>query len=247
MRTQYRWSAGLIAVTPGLADWLRDELGQAAPKIAFITNGANPDIFHPQRQAELPLPERYVAFVGSLVPWHDIEVMLDALQQPCWPADVSLVLVGDCGNAARVQAALARHPNLIVAGHVPYEQVGSVLARAMAAIIAIADPEKRSSSSGVAPLKLFEAIACGTPVIASHLPYQAELVRETRAGLLFPPGDASALARAVAEIHANLERFRASSQSAVQIIHFEHSWKRRAEQTNAFLQDVLKDRSLVVP
>jgi glycosyltransferase involved in cell wall biosynthesis len=117
----------------------------------------------------------------------------------------------------------------------------------MAAIIAIADPEKRSSSSGVAPLKLFEAIACGTPVIASHLPYQAELVRETRAGLLFPPGDASALARAVAEIHANFERFRASSQSAVQIIHFEHSWQRRAEQTNAFLQDVLKDRSLVVP
>jgi glycosyltransferase involved in cell wall biosynthesis len=58
--------------------------------------------------------------------------------------------------------------------------------------------------------------------------------------LLFPPGDASALAHAVAEIHANLERFRASSQSAVQIIHFEHSWKRRAEQTNAFLQEVLK-------
>jgi glycosyltransferase involved in cell wall biosynthesis len=228
MRTQYRWAAGLIAVTPGLVDWLRDELGRAtSKKIAFISNGANPDIFHPERQGSVPLPERYVAFVGSLVPWHDIEVILNALQQPCWPADVSLVLVGDCGDAPRVQAALSRHPNLIVAGRVPYEQVGGVLAR--------------SSSSGVAPLKLFEAIACGTPIIASHLPYQAELVLETGAGLLFPPGDAAGLARAVAEVHANPQRFAANSRSAAQIIRAEHSWKKRAEQTNAFLQDVLND------
>ncbi len=244
MRRQYRWSTGLIAVTPGLADWLRESLAESAPRIGVITNGANTDMFHPQRKSELPLPARYVVFVGAQVPWHDTDALLEAMDHHEWPESVSIVLVGDAGDAARVRTAASRSPRIFIAGRLSYSDVGGVVAQAMAAVIPISNPAKRSSAAGAAPLKLFEALACGTPVIVSDLPYQADLVREMDAGLVFPVGDAPALARAVAAIDSNLEEFRAKSRSVAKVVHERHSWTMRALETKTFLQEVLTSVSL---
>lgn len=241
MRRQYAWAKGLIVVTPSLVDWLRDTLGTSMPPTRVVTNAANTELFNPDRRTDLTLPERYTVFVGAQTAWHDLDVLLAALDDPAWPKDVSLVLVGDCGNAERVKAAASTHRNLVVTGRIPYKDVGGVLSGATAVIIAIADPDARSRSVGVAPIKLFEAIASGAPVIANDLPFQAELMRETGAGLLFQTGDAAGLARAVAEVAASEEHFRASSRSAAAIAQRDHSWKKRAEQTHAFLLELLRE------
>lgn len=239
MRKQYASADGLIVVTPSLADWLRDLLGDDLPPTKVITNAANTELFNPNRNSDLALPQRFAVFAGSQTAWHDRDVLIAALDDPAWPKDVSLVLVGECGNADHVQAALATHPNLVVTGRIPYHDVGGVLAKATAVIVAIADPDGRSRSVGVAPIKLFEAIASGTPVIANDLPFQTEIMRETGAGLTFQTGDAAGLAKAVSEIAANEEHYRVRSRAAAEMIENEHSWKKRAEQTRNFLLDVL--------
>jgi glycosyltransferase involved in cell wall biosynthesis len=239
MRKQYAWADGLIVVTPSLADWLRDLLDGDLPPTKVITNAANTELFNPDRKTDLDLPQRFAVFVGSQTAWHDRDVLIAALDDPAWPKDVSLVLVGECGNAEDVQAALATHPNLVVTGRIPYNDVGGVLAKAMAVIVAIADPDGRSRSVGVAPIKLFEAIASGAPVIANDLPFQTEIMRETGAGLTFKTGDAAGLANAVSEVAANEEHYRVRSRAAAATIGNEHSWQKRAEQTHIFLLDVL--------
>lgn len=176
---------GLSWLPPSLADWLRELLSDDGPPTGIITSAANTELFNPNRKTDLPLPPRYTVFAGSQTAWHDRDVLIRALDDPSWPKDVSLVLVGECGYAEHVQEALAAHPNLVVTGRIPYRDVGGVLAKATAVIIAIADPDGRSNSVGVAPIKLFEAIASGSPVVANDLPFQAELMRETGAGLLF--------------------------------------------------------------
>ena len=238
-RKQYASADGLVVVTPSLADWLRDLLGDDLPPTKLITNAANIELFNPDRKTDLALPQRFAVFVGSQTAWHDRDVLIAALDDPAWPKDVSLVLVGECGNAEHVQAALATHSNLVITGRVPYKDVGGVLAKATAVIVAIADPDGRSRSVGVAPIKLFEAIASGTPVIANDLPFQAELMRESGAGPIFETGDAAGLAKAVADVAANEERYRARSRAAAVMIENEHSWGNRAEQTRTFLLDVL--------
>lgn len=242
MRRQYAWAQGLVTVTPSLADWLRRELGDHAPPVKVVTNAANTDIFNPDRKTDLPLPRRYAVFVGSQTAWHDRDALIDALDDPAWPKDVSLVLVGECGNAERVQAARATHANLVITGRIPYKDVGGVLSSATAVIVAIADPDGRSRSGGVAPIKLFEAIASGAPVIANDLPFQAELMRETGAGLIFDTGDATGLAKAVAEIAGNEQHYRERSRSAAAMIEQDHSWRKRAEETRAFVAEVLQER-----
>jgi glycosyltransferase involved in cell wall biosynthesis len=237
--SQYRWAAGLVAVTPGLADWLKAELGNAARKVVVISNGANVELFNSRRKAAQPLREPYVVFVGAQAPWHDIGVLLDALEQPAWPADVTLVLVGDCVNAPSVEVALSSRPNLVAIGHLPYEEVGGVLARAMAAVIPIANPDDRSSCVGVAPIKLYEALACGVPVIVSDLPFQSTLVKEAGVGLIFPPGDAAELAASVAAIAEDRQRFSDRSRAFAETFPAEHSWQVRARALFRFLGEVL--------
>jgi glycosyltransferase involved in cell wall biosynthesis len=98
-------------------------------------------------------------------------------------------------------------------------------------------PKTNSSSaqSGLSPLKLYESMASGVPVIASDLPGLGDAVRAHDCGLTFAPGDAAGLARCVAEIAADPVRARrmgANGRAAAVAL---YSWDARAGQT----EDVL--------
>ena len=84
-------------------------------------------------------------------------------------------------------------------------------------------------------MKLFESLAAGTPVIASDLPFQADLVRGSGVGLVIPPSDPGALARAAAALLAEPEQARAMGARGRALVVGEHSWDRRAADTLSFL------------
>src|SRR4029077_20715606 len=87
-------------------------------------------------------------------------------------------------------------------GYRPHEQIPELIAGAIAGLIPITNPRGRSST-GVSPLKLYETLACGIPVIATDLPGQAEIVRAGKCGVIVPCDDPGALAGAVAELAAD--------------------------------------------
>src|SRR5262249_54813974 len=91
--SQFRSADALIAVTEQLAEWLRSEGCKNC--IDIIPNGANPELFSPERRSTMVLPPRYAIYFGGLTRWHGIEVILDAIRLPQWPAGVDLVIVGD--------------------------------------------------------------------------------------------------------------------------------------------------------
>jgi glycosyltransferase involved in cell wall biosynthesis len=80
-------------------------------------------------------------------------------------------------------------------GLVPHERVRAELGRAAAVVVPVlrtAMTERHTS-----PLKAFEAMAAGRPLVMSDLPSSREIVREGETALLAPPGDADALAAAL--------------------------------------------------
>jgi glycosyltransferase involved in cell wall biosynthesis len=109
---------------------------------------------------------------------------------------------------------------------------------AVAALVPTVDPGE-VTAYGVTPLKLFETLACGTPVVVSDYKGMAELVRGGRCGLVVPPGDADALAGAVAELAADPQRARALGEAGARLIAAEHSWDARAAETAAIIERVL--------
>jgi glycosyltransferase involved in cell wall biosynthesis len=239
-RTQYRWARALVPVTPQLQQWLRSE--GCANTIEVIPNGANLALFNPARERRAGLPERYMVFFGGFARWQGIPTMIEAVNDPGWPPEVSLVIVGDGQMASEVRDAAARHTRLCYLGRLPYAEVGAVVAGALAGLV----PKTREDDSdrtGLFPIKLFEILACGVPAIVSDYPGQADLVRAAQCGLVIAPGDARALAGAVTALARDADARRAMGARGHALIVAEHSWDRRAAQTADLVGRTVRMRS----
>ncbi len=87
-----------------------------------------------------------------------------------------------------------------------------------------------------------EAMACGTPVVATTAGAFPEVISAGETGVLVPPGDAVALADATAALLANPDRRIAMGAAGVERINAQFSWRVCAEKTAALYEDVLMRR-----
>lgn len=225
-RRQLRWADALIAVTPALRDWIGKQTGRHDAEV--IPNGANIELFAPNRTTTRALPETFVVFFGALTPWQGVETLLAAFEHRDWPEHVELVILGDGMLQGSVAEAAARHERLHWLGRVPYAEVGAIVARARAGLVP-KNSQGNRQDTGLFPLKLFEIASCGVPVIVTDFPGQAEFVREYDCGLVIRPESPAALADAVRRLTESPTlsaemggRGRAAVASA-------HSWGHRAE------------------
>lgn len=238
---QYRWAAGLIAVTPGLQDWLASLLGSDA-KLHLVPNGADGKRFHPAATGGPAIEGRYALFFGGLVAWHGIDTMLAALRHQDWPEGVKLVIAGDGPGAPEVRAAAKQETRLIAPGYLPSSELAGLAARAFVILCPINNHGSRNLG-GVAPLKLFEGMASGRPVIATDLPFQAELVRAHQCGLVIPPADPAALARAVKVLVGDDPRADEMGRNGRRAVETEFDWRYRVADTVAVVRGVFADHS----
>jgi glycosyltransferase involved in cell wall biosynthesis len=232
-RSQYRASDQLFPVTKELARWLKGELPD--DRITVIANGANTDLFHPSERAGEP----FVVFFGGLTSWHGVDLMLDALRHPSWPRGIELKVIGAGAQQQLVQKAEQAGLPVRWLGYRPHEQIPELIAGAMAGLIPITNPRGRSST-GVSPLKLYETLACGIPVIATDLPGLAEVVREGNCGIVIPEDDAAALADAVAQCARDPSAARAMGFRGAEFVRAHHSWAARAREIDQCLGAALE-------
>lgn len=142
----------------------------------------------------LPADADLIGFTGSLRPWHGLDVALEALAG--LPERVHLVVAGtgelrtDLAGRAEALGVAGRVHWL---GHLAHDRVPQMLA---ACDLALA-PYPRLTSFGFSPLKLYEYLAAGVPVVASDIGQIREVLQEGRWGTLVTPGDPAALARAL--------------------------------------------------
>ncbi len=226
-REQYRRADALVAVTPGLAAWLSKQTRRR--DVHVVGNGANTDVFTPHRERPSGLPSRYVVFFGALAPWQGIGPILLARSLPSWPADVELVIIGDGAMRPSVEAA----DNVIYLGTRPYEEVGAYVAHALASLIVKDDADH--ATTGLSPLKLYESMAAGVPVIVSDNPGLADTVHEAGCGLVIPPGDADWIARAVAAISVDPDAPTMGANGRAAAV-ARHSWAARAADTATIIE-----------
>jgi glycosyltransferase involved in cell wall biosynthesis len=142
------------------------------------------------------LPERYLLFVGNREPRKNLPTLLAAYRElladpPANPGGVPpLVLVGPAGwgealDLAGLPAEAVRTP-----GYLPEDDLARVVTGAAALVFP-------SWYEGFG-LPALEALACGTPVVATALPALREVLGDQAE--LVPPGDAAAMAAALAKV-----------------------------------------------
>jgi len=235
-RWQYGHASAIVAVAEGLAGWLRQEAGH--DRVVTIGNGANTDVFSPDAPRLPGLPERFAVFFGQFPPWQGISSLLEAVGLPAWPSGLPLVFVGDGAMQPDVEAAVAEMPGRVLyVGRLPYAEVAEVVAHATASFVPMVAPERETMFS---PLKLYESMACGVPVVASDVVGISEVVNESRCGILFPAGDARAIAEATARIVGDPIAAREMGLRGREAAVSRFSWRARAAQRARVIEDAVR-------
>lgn len=234
IRAQYRWADALITVTSNTALWLNRETGRSDTFV--VPNGANTELFHPGAKSSLTIDGPYVCFFGALSVWQGVGLMLEAVRHQAWPAGVSLVIAGDGADRRQVEAA-ATAGKLKYVGSLPYRSLPGLIANSLAVLVPKVDAAGHATV-GLSPLKLYEAMSCGAPVVVTDFPGMSEVVRNAGAGIVIPRGDAGKLAEAVAHIVQRPEEARLLGLSGRSAVEQHHSWDRRAGDTLDVLRSV---------
>ena len=200
-RAMIRWAAaradGIITVCNALKDELA-ALGVAPERITPLRNGVDLERFQPgeraSQRAALGLDGYTLLSVGHLVPVKANELTISAL--PLLP-DVRLLLAGGGPERERLEQlarTLGVAQRVRFLGPLPQERLADCYGAADALVLS-------SSREGWANV-LLEAMACGTPVVASRVWGTPEVVARPEAGVLMRERTPQGVADAVAALRA---------------------------------------------
>ena len=224
LRRQVAAAASVSCVSTPVAAWVR-RTDPGHPAVLVVPNGVNTGRI-PLVRADRSDP--VVVFVGTLKPWHGTDVLLEAAARAQRPW--RLRIVGD-GPQRAALTAQAAHLGLDVdfRGAVPPDRVPAALAGAMVAVAPY--PSAAGEDQYFSPLKIFEYSAAGLPVVASRVGQVPDIVQDGRTGVLVPPSDPAALARAIDAVVADPETAAAAGRAGRDLMVREHSWDAALERS----------------
>ena len=223
----------VITVSSALRDALIG-LGAEASKITVIRNGVDTTLFYETEREEtrrkFGLTGRVLASVGNLVSLKGHDLVIRAL---AGLPDTSLIIAG----GGKLRADLERLAKEIgVSERVRF--LGAVPQSALPKIYSAADALILASSHEGLPNVIMEAIACGTPVIATKVGGIPEVITSREAGILLDERSDKAIAEAVRELWASppdrsaaralVQKFQWSETTAAQLKLFREILARRS-------------------
>lgn len=234
-----RGAAGAIAISGGVREDLL-ALGADPERILVAHDAFDPARFAslPSKRAArealaLPLDAKLVVYTGGLLAWKGVDLLVDAAREL---ADVRFAIAGGMdADVARLRERARGLANVRVDGFQPPERVALYLAAGDVGAV----PNRSTpaiSARYTSPLKVFEAMASGLPLVASDLPSLRELLRHGEDAWLVAPDDARALAAGLRTLLAD-EALRARLAARLRARAPEHTWDARAARIVAWIEE----------
>jgi glycosyltransferase involved in cell wall biosynthesis len=198
--------------------------GVDASQVSVLPNPSPPVPPMPPREElrrSFGIEGNTLAFAGRLAPQKALDVALDAVNDL---DGVTLLVAGDGDERPRLERRAGERVHFL--GSLPRARVLELFHAADAAIL--------TSRWENFPHSVVEALAVGTPVIATSTGGLAEVVRDGENGLLVPPGDRQRLAATIARFFADGElRAHLSAAAAPSVAEY------RAERVFSTLESTL--------
>lgn len=198
-----RGARGVVAISNGVREDLV-ALGVDAAKVRVEHDALDPRRVRSRTNREaaraelgLPCDRRVVVYTGGLLAWKGADLLVDVARKL---AAVQFVIAGGMDKDVERLKLLAHDlPNFRVDGFQAPARVPLYLAAADATVV----PNRSQpaiSAKYTSPLKVFEAMAMGVPIVASDLPSIREILEPERDAVLVPPDSAETLAAGIERV-----------------------------------------------
>ena len=214
----------IVAVSDGVARYL-EQFAQARNKVHVIPNGVDTARFdHVPAQREERGEPFTVGFVGTLKPWHGVDILIEAFARlRAKIPECRLLLVGDGPertSLAEQAYSLGVADAVEFAGAVPAAEIPALLARMDVGVAPY--PELRDFY--FSPLKVYEYMASALPVVASSIGQICDVIEDGQDGLLCRPGDVDDIVDACTRLyHDNRLRDRLGLLARRKVL-ADHTW-----------------------
>ncbi len=186
-----------------------------------------------------------VVFLGSFRAWHGV---LDFVRAAglllAKGRDCRFLLIGDGPERAAAERLAAAWPGRFTfTGAVAYDAVPQLLAGAtigVAPFNTAAHPALRSAGFFWSPLKVYEYMAAGLPVVTAALHPLNQVIRDGQEGTLFAEGDLQSLAAAITRLLDDPAAAHAMGRRARDRVVAHYSWARHCEALEALMYEIVK-------
>ncbi len=229
-----RHTGAVLAVSTPLAAHVT-ALGADPARVHVVPNGVDTSRFRPLPddggvRARLGLGTGpVIGFVGGLRPWHGVEMLpraIAALRRT--HPQVHALIVGDGplrDEVAREVARLGLERHVTLVGAVPHDDIPRFINTFDLAVAPYPDAPHAFYFS---PLKVFEYMACGVPVVAANLGQLSEVVRHGDTGLVYDAGNLDALVHACETVLADPAAARRMGTAGAAAVSARHTWAHNA-------------------
>jgi len=240
---QCRWADRIV--TP-----LHTTVPAAIPrqKIVELPWGADVARLAPVAAARRPAgPAPNVLFMGSFRAWHGVADFVRAANLLiARGSPARFTLVGDGPERPAAEALAATHPGRFrFTGAIPYAAVPAELAAAdvgVAPFTTTPHPALRAAGFFWSPLKIYEYMAAGLPVVTARIPPLDDVVRDGEEGALFAEGDVGGLADAIGRLLADPAAAHAMGRRARERVAARFSWERHCAELSGLLEGLIAAR-----
>lgn len=218
LRSQVGAADRVVAVSPPVADWVGRHTA-AGDRLRIVPNGVNVDRIRPPATPAAQSGTAVVVFVGTLKPWHGLEILIEAAALAGSSWQLRIVGDGPLRQTLRGQAA-ARGVPVDFRGAVAPERIAGELRDAVVAVA----PYPASDDHYFSPLKIYEYAAAGLPVVATDIGQIPQIVSHGQTGLIVPPSDPAALAAGIDSLVRDPECAARLGRAGRARAVAEHSW-----------------------
>jgi glycosyltransferase involved in cell wall biosynthesis len=237
----WRTADGYVTITAGLKSELERRFGPR-DRVAVVPDGVRttaPDAPGAPRAPDAPDAPFTVAYAGHLYPWKGVDLVIEAIAG--LPDTHGLIIGGhpeetDLARLRTLAEQLFCSGRVTFTGLLPPIEVAARLRDAH--VLVLPNPASALSRAFTSPLKLFEYMASGRPIVASDLPSIREVLSDGRNALLVEPGNPQALTAGIRRIKEDAALAERLARQALEDVH-DYTWARRAERLDTLFTQVV--------
>lgn len=242
----FKHATGLVFVSQRLREIILSAYPSIKTSNIVSPNASNKNIFfydeNKKQNAKqlLNLQGKTVCgFIGCFAFWHGVHHFMDKIAPRLKDnPNLVLLLIGDGETLSNVKGIVEQHSledQVILTGNVPHAEIIHYVNAMDFSVLP-------SSNEYGSPMKMFELMGAGVPLVAADYPPVVEILDDDKDGWLFPKGDFDSCIELLINIHNYPDKIRAAALLAETKIHRHHQWENNVNDLEALYSLSVKYR-----